>query len=91
MFDQALTQLAAYAKVRPPVAQMKQALEAGLEGLRRGDIEKRLRAIEQAIEATMKRTELNGPVYEDLVVLKSLHARYRRELESSDRREGGGA
>jgi MoxR-like ATPase len=82
MFDQAQTQLAAYAKVRPPVAQMKAEAEADTSGLRRGDIEKRLRAIEQAIETTMKRSELNGPVYEDLVVLKSLHARYRRSLEA---------
>jgi MoxR-like ATPase len=85
MFDQALTQLAAYTKVRPPVAQMRQELEAGLDGLGKGDVEKRLRAIEQAIEGTLKRTELNGPVYEDLIVLKSLHARYRRELQVSEK------
>jgi hypothetical protein len=83
MFDQAQTQLAAYAKIRPPVAEMKAELEAGVAGLARAEIERRLRAIEEAIEGTMKRTELNGPVYEDLVVLKSLHARYRRALDVS--------
>jgi hypothetical protein len=88
MFDQALSQLASYAKVRPPVGNMKRELQAGIDGLSRAEVEKRLRAIEEAIEGTMKRTELNGPVYEDLVVLKSLHARYRRRLDAH--RESGG-
>jgi MoxR-like ATPase len=87
MFDQALEQLASYAKVRPPVAEMKRQLQDGGEALARGEIEKRLQAIEEAIEGTMKRTELNGPVYEDLIVLKNLHASYRRALDSQERGE----
>jgi MoxR-like ATPase len=88
MYDQALTQLASYAKVRPPVTALKEELEAGIDALTKSDLEKRLRAIEGAIDATLKRAELSGPVYEDLVVLKSLHARYRFAL---DARQGGAA
>jgi hypothetical protein len=29
-------------------------------------------------------------VYEDLVLLKSLHARYRREIEARERQSSGG-
>jgi MoxR-like ATPase len=88
MFDQAQRQLAAYAHIRPPVAQMRAELEQGVDGLARGDIEKRLRAIEEAIESTMNRAELNGPVYEDLIVLKSLHVHYRRALEAQGQAQG---
>jgi MoxR-like ATPase len=90
MFDSAMAQLAAYAKVRPPVAQLKHELEAGVEGLSRADIDGRLRAVETAIDGTLKKTELSGPVYEDLVLLKSLHARYRREIEARERQSSGG-
>jgi hypothetical protein len=88
MFDDAMVQLSAYAKVRPPVAALRREIDAGVDHLSRGELDKRARAVQTAMESALKRSELSGPVYEDLILLKSLHGRYRQRLDELDRRDG---
>ena len=59
----------------------KQSADASRCG--RVEIEGRLRQIHAAMEDLVKRNELNGPVYEDLVRLKHLHNRYRHAIGSA--------
>jgi hypothetical protein len=75
LFDQAVRQYAAYEPVRRPLLLLEsQAGDAG--GLGRVGREGRLRQVRAAMEDLLRRNELNGPVYEDLVRLKHLHNRY---------------
>jgi MoxR-like ATPase len=85
MFDDAVKQRAAYSQVRSPVARLKAEADQGIVGLDRPALEKRLAAIQQTIDGLLRRNELSGPVYEDLVLLKSLHARHRAALDVLER------
>jgi MoxR-like ATPase len=80
LFDQTRTAHAAYAKTRPPVAAFKAEAAVNLDGLARAEVERRLRVIRDALDQLLKRSEMNGSVYEDVVLLKSLHCRYENLL-----------
>lgn len=86
LFDRALQQHAAYQPVREPLlALVKQADDA--ISLSAAEIRQRQKAVEQAIEKLIAQNELNGPVYDDLLRLKSLHGRYQ-QLQSHRSRNG---
>ena len=55
-------------------------LEAGLEGVGRGEVEQRMARVEQAIADLCAGGELSAPVYEDLVRLKYVYLRYQNYL-----------
>jgi MoxR-like ATPase len=75
LFDRAIQQHAAYEPVRRPLLILeKESRDA--EWIGRMEIESRLRHVHTAMENLLRNNELNGPVYEDLVRLKSLHNRY---------------
>lgn len=73
IFDRGTQQFAAYEKTRAPIDELKQKHDAGLEHLNTAALRERMTDIEAQLERLLKKNELNGPLYEDLVLLKSLH------------------
>jgi MoxR-like ATPase len=71
LFDRALQQQAAYQEVRTPLLVLQQRADA----LRDGQPKKTLAEVRKAIEDLLANNELNGPVYEDLLRLKSTYVR----------------
>jgi MoxR-like ATPase len=84
LFDGALAQHAAYQPVRAEVRKLEAELGAGPSGLSEGELKKRIGRVQQRLDSMLKKNELGGPVYDDLLVLKGLYVRYEAELE--DRR-----
>lgn len=85
LFDRALAQHAAYKPLRAPCDEMRGELAAGIESLGAPELRKRVERARAAIDELLRRNELNGPVHEDLVLLKSIHAIYRNRLEALER------
>jgi MoxR-like ATPase len=77
LFDRAMQQQAAYQATRKPLVVLQQRAESQS----RPD----LAAVQKAIEDLLGKNELNGPVYEDLLRLKSI---YSRALSQSKPRSG---
>jgi MoxR-like ATPase len=85
MFDQALQQHAAYRSLRQPF--LKQQSEcANAEAMTTAELHNRLDQLRAAMQELIRKNELNGPVHEDLLRLKSLHSAIRATL---GRRNGG--
>jgi MoxR-like ATPase len=76
LFDRAVAQHAAYKPLSTSVQEIRRELALGIESLAPPDLRKRLEKVQAAIDDLLRRNELNGPVHEDLVLLKSIHARY---------------
>ncbi len=87
LFDKALVQHAAYARVRQEVADLKGRVESELGVLEVKEIQALAKEIGDRMERVVKEHELNGPVYDDLVMLKNLHFRCSREVELRRRRQ----
>ncbi|MCP3143887.1 AAA family ATPase [Pyxidicoccus xibeiensis] len=86
LFDAAVVQQAAYAKVREPVARLKAQAEVRTATLHAGEVRQRMGDIQRVMEQVLQKQELNGPVHEDLVFLKNLHGRYGAYLHNLERR-----
>jgi MoxR-like ATPase len=91
LFDQAAVQHAAYAPLRESVAELVREGDAagGAAALATAELKRRIAKLERTIEELLRRADLSGPVYEDLVVLKSLHETYQRRIAAKERLEGG--
>ena len=76
LFDRAVRQQAAYEPVRRPLLVLQRQADEGEGRLTEKDVRARLAAVQLAMEDLLARNELNGPVYEDLLRLKNIHARY---------------
>ena len=79
LFDRALQQQAAYAPVRQPLLVLQRQANQGEERLSDRQIRVRLAEAQKAMEDVLSKNELNGPVYEDLLRLKSIYARYLKQ------------
>ncbi|NPC73409.1 MULTISPECIES: AAA family ATPase [Corallococcus] len=77
MFDMAMARYGTHAPVRQKVVALRAELDLGLSGVDLRTTEKRLSAVTVLMNDLMTRQELSGPVYEDLIHLKSLYSRYR--------------
>ncbi len=82
LFDRAQAQLAAYEPAHRPVRELKRRLHGSNTP---AELERYRRSIEQAMEKLLDKHELNGPVHQDLILLKDLHARCRSMIEKSKR------
>jgi len=74
------TAFAAYGKhepVRAKVQKLRVQLDAGLAGVDAKTVEKRLAQVTTLMMALTTKAELSGPVYEDLIHLKSIYSRYQ--------------
>jgi len=85
MFDEAVAHMAAWAPRRAPVAELKRRFDQSVSLRSLVEIEARVAELEQAIRATLAGSEINGTAYEDLVLLKNLHARYLHRLDALPR------
>jgi MoxR-like ATPase len=77
MFDTAMEQYATHQPGRKKVRALQAELDQGLQGVDLKTTQKRLAAVATLIDALMGKTELSGPVYEDLIQLKSMYSRYQ--------------
>jgi MoxR-like ATPase len=77
MFDQAMEQYAAHEPLRKKVRALHVELEQGLGGVDLKTTQARLKTVASLIDGMMGKTELSGPVYEDLIHLKSMYSRYQ--------------
>jgi MoxR-like ATPase len=80
MFDMAMEQYAKHQPVRKRVQERRAELTpqgAVPEGLEVKDAQKRLAQIAAHIKELMQKHELSGPVYEDVIHLKSMYSRYQ--------------
>lgn len=77
MFDMAMEQFGRHEPVRKKVRAFRDQLDAGLAGVPLKVAEERIGHITALMDELMKKQELSGPVYEDLVHLKSMYSRYR--------------
>jgi len=85
MFETAMSQSAAHESIRKSVNALRVLVEKGLEGVSADDARKRMRDAHVLLEQLTKKTELSGPVYEDLVQLKSIYSRYQNYLNWLER------
>ena len=90
LFERALVQHAAAAGARAPITRLRQEIEAA-GGAGAAELRGRLGEIERLLEDVIRRNEMSGTVYDDLVLLKSLHARCRRLLAAAEGRAPGRA
>ena len=63
-----------------PVGALAAELKAGLDGVDAATARKRIANIERQIQALGKGGKLYGPLHDDLLLLKSMHQRYRNYL-----------
>jgi MoxR-like ATPase len=77
MFDLAMEQHGKHEPVRKRVRALRDELEQGLQGVPAKAVEQRIGQVDRLIEELVRKHELSGPVYEDVVHLKSMHSRYR--------------
>ncbi|HVO30987.1 MAG TPA: MoxR family ATPase [bacterium] len=85
MWDTSMKQFAAHDVVRKPVARLKVVLDQGLDGVPADKVRRQMADVMQLLEQLTKKTELSGPVYEDLVQLKSIYSRYQNYLNWLER------
>lgn len=83
MFDAAMAQRAAYARLRAPVDALRREV-AGLHARGDDEVTQAMERVRRAMEKLIEQGELTAPVHADLLVLKGLHARCQRLLD--DRR-----
>jgi hypothetical protein len=76
MFDTAMEQYGRHAPVRNKVMALREQLDEGLRGVDAKTTRERMARVSSLISELMKKSELSGPVYEDLIHLKSIYSRY---------------
>jgi hypothetical protein len=77
MLDQALEAYPRHAPLRARVHEERDRLDAGLAGVDLKTAEQRIAAVTTLMQSLIQSAELSGPVYEDLILLKSMHSRYQ--------------
>jgi MoxR-like ATPase len=77
MFDMAMEQYGRHEPVRKKVRALREQLEAGLQGVPAKEVAQRLAQTSRLLEELVKKHELSGAVYEDVIHVKSMHSRYQ--------------
>jgi MoxR-like ATPase len=80
LFERAVSQHAAYQPVRAPVQRLSAEYQAGIGHLEAADLKKRATEVQRRLDEMLKKNELGGSVYDDLIVLKDLHQSYQAAL-----------
>lgn len=76
MFDMAMEQYPRHEPVRKEVRALRAEIDRGLEGVAPKATQRQLDRITALMARLMTKQELSGPVYEDLIQLKSMYSRY---------------
>jgi MoxR-like ATPase len=77
MFDMAMEQHGRHEPVRKKVRALREELDQGLQGVPAKTVQQRLAQVVRLLEELVKKHELSGPVYEDVIHLKSMYSRYQ--------------
>ena len=77
MIDTSIEQFERHAPIRERVRAARAELDQGLEGVDLRTVEKRIGKVTGAMRSLFGKAELSGPIYEDLIHLKSIYSRYR--------------
>lgn len=77
MFDMAMEQYARHESVRKEVRALRAEIDKGLEGVDQKTAQRQIEKSAGLINKLMTKQELSGPVYEDLIQLKSIYSRYQ--------------
>lgn len=77
MFDDSLAWYERHEPIRREVRAERERLDQGLAGVDLAEVQARIARIGAQIARLVKDSELSGPVYEDLVHLKSMYSRYQ--------------
>jgi MoxR-like ATPase len=77
MFDVAMDQHGKHEPVRKKVRALREELDQGLQGVPAKAVQQRLGQVGRLLEELVKKHELSGPVYEDVIHLKSMYSRYQ--------------
>ncbi len=80
LFDKAIAQHAAYLPFRQPIIELRRQAEGSLHQLTIAELQQRLTQVQQRLADMVQKSELNGAVYEDLILLKEVFARYQNHL-----------
>lgn len=77
MFDMAMGQYPRHEPGRKKVRALRDELDKGLQGVDLKTTERRIGQVTQLIDELVTKSELSGPVYEDIIHLKSMYSRYQ--------------
>jgi len=77
MLDMALEAFPRHEPLRARVRKERELLDAGLAGVDLKTTEKRIGQVTALMKELTTKAELSGPVYEDLIHLKSMYSRYQ--------------
>jgi MoxR-like ATPase len=77
MFDTGMDQHGKHEPVRKKVRALREELDQGLQGVPAKAVQQRLGQVSRLLEELVKKHELSGPVYEDVIHLKSMYSRYQ--------------
>lgn len=86
MWDGSMRQFASHEPIRKETAKLRAVLEKGLDGVPANTVRKQMGDVFALLERLTKKAELSGPVYEDLVQLKSMYSRYQNYLNWLERK-----
>jgi hypothetical protein len=90
LFDQALTQHAAFGPIREIVRELRAEAESpAASAASAADLKRRIAKVQRTIDEVIRKADFSGLVYDDLVLLKSIHDGYVRRLDAIRRIEGG--
>jgi MoxR-like ATPase len=87
LFDQSTTQYATYAPLREMVQALRKEADVTGQTLATADLKRRIGKVQRTVEEMLTRADLSGPIYDDLVLLKSVHENYQRRLAAAVRLE----
>lgn len=77
MLDTSFAQFEAHEPNRRKVRALRDELDAGLQGIDLPTTTARLNKVAALLQQLMTKNELSGPIYEDLILLKSMYSRYQ--------------
>jgi MoxR-like ATPase len=77
MLDTSLEQFERHEPIRKEVRGFRDELDQGLAGVDLKTVEARRGKVSQLLQRLIKKSELSGPVYEDLLQLKAIYSRYQ--------------
>jgi MoxR-like ATPase len=87
LFDQSTTQYATYAPLREMVLALQKEAEVLSQNLTTAELKRRIGKVQRTLEEMLTRADLSGPIYDDIILLKSLHENYQRRLTAAARLE----
>lgn len=89
MFDMAMGHYDTHEPIRRKVTTLRHELDKGLSGVDLRTTEKRMNQVTVLMKELLTRHELSGPVYEDVIHLKSMYSRYRNYATWQKENPGG--